>query len=531
MSQRPPILKANQINIDYKLGTGWVNAINDVSLSIDSLQIHGLVGESGSGKTTLALALMNYLAANARIASGSVLLDGDNLLTKALDDMRAIWGKAINLVPQDALASLNPAYTIGDQIAEITRLHEGLSRADAWQRAVDMLRQVKIADPPAIARSYPHQLSGGMQQRVTIAMALSTHPRLLILDEPTTALDVTTQAVILDLFRELIHTNQAAAVYVSHDLGTVAQFCDVVTVLYAGEVMESAPVNDLFEQPLHPYTSGLLASLPHLTEGTETRLSTIAGVAPSLIERPSGCVFAPRCPVAIDICTAEKPPLEAVKNTDRFVRCHRWQEIQSNELELLSIAQGQLTSAPPRQATVLETKQVSKRFGQTSIIDTLMRRETPYVQAVADASITIKERSTLGLVGESGSGKTTLARCIVALEEADSGKIDLCEVEISNHLTERSKDTLRSLQMVFQNPNDTLNPYHSVGQALARPPRLLSEENLTEAQIQARVADLLQAVRLTPEYVGRYPSELSGGEKQRVAIARAFAADPGAGRG
>ncbi|MBZ0298726.1 MAG: ABC transporter ATP-binding protein, partial [Anaerolineae bacterium] len=251
-----PVIEAKSLSIDYKLGSGWANAVHEVSLCVDPLEIHGLVGESGSGKSTLALALMNYLAGNARIASGEVRLDGDDLVAKSLADMRHIWGRQLNLVPQDPLASLNPSYTVGDQIAEITQLHEGVSRRAAWQRAIDMLREVKIADPEAVVRRYPHQLSGGMQQRVTIAMALSTHPRLLVLDEPTTALDVTTQAVILDLFRELIHENQAAAVYVSHDLGTVAQLCDRVTVLYAGEVMETASVQGLFTQPLHPYTAG-----------------------------------------------------------------------------------------------------------------------------------------------------------------------------------------------------------------------------------------------------------------------------------
>ncbi len=249
-----PIIRAEHLNVEYRLDERWLNAIKDVSLTIDPLEIHGLVGESGSGKSTLALTLMNYLAPNQRVSSGRVLLDGDDLLTKSTAELRKIWGRQISLVPQDALASLNPSYNVGDQIAEITRLHEGLSRAESWARAVDLLRRVKIADPEVVAKRYPHQLSGGMQQRVTIAMALSTQPRLLILDEPTTALDVTTQAVIVDLFRDLIRDNQAAALYVSHDLGLVAQLCDRVTVLYGGEVMASAPVVELVQAatpPLH----------------------------------------------------------------------------------------------------------------------------------------------------------------------------------------------------------------------------------------------------------------------------------------
>ncbi len=521
-----PVIEAKNLSIDYRLGKGWANVIHDVSLRVDPLEIHGLVGESGSGKSTLALALMRYLADNARITQGAVLLDGENLVSKSTEDMRKIWGRQINLVPQDPLASLNPSYTIGDQIAEITQLHEGISRRAAWQRAIDMLREVKIADPEAVVRRYPHQLSGGMQQRVTIAMALSTHPRLLVLDEPTTALDVTTQAVILDLFRELIHDNQAAAVYVSHDLGTVAQLCDRVTVLYAGEVMETASVDDLFARPLHPYTGSLLESLPRLTEGTETRLFTIEGVAPALNERPHACVFASRCPVALELCRQEKPPLESVTADGRTVRCHRWREIQSGALTLDILPQGQISSAPPRGNRVLNASHITKRFGEPTLLDMLMRREPAYVHAVDDVSITVQERSTLGLVGESGSGKTTLARCIVALEAADSGEIELCEMRISSTLDKRGKDTLRNLRMVSQNPNDALNPFQSVRQALERPLRLLSNPKLTNVEIRARVAELLQAVRLTPDYADRYPGELSGGEKQRVAIARAFAANP-----
>ncbi len=521
----PAVIEAQQINIDYRLNKRWLTAIDDVSLSIQPREIHGLVGESGSGKSTLALALMNYLAANARISAGHVLLDGEDLLGKPLEQMRQIWGRDLNLVPQDSLAALNPAYKVGDQIAEIAVLHQGLSHRDAWTRAVEMLRQVRIADPEAVARNYPHQLSGGMQQRVTIAMALCTQPRLLVLDEPTTALDVTTQAVILDLFRDLIRDNQAAALYVSHDLGTVAQLCERATVLYSGEIMESAPVTDLFAQPLHPYTAGLLASLPSRAAGQESRLFTIEGVAPVLGQRPPACVFAPRCPVALEICRQQKPPLESAGDA-RKVRCHRWHEIASGELSLHIAPQGESAPAPALKAEVLNAQNLNKSFSERSLFDRLMRRDAQPVRAVDDLSITIQERSTFGLVGESGSGKTTLARCIVALVEADSGTLELCEVPLSASLRERDMDALRNLQMVFQNAGEALNPYQSVGQALSRPLRLLVEPKLAEAEIQQRVVDLLAALRLTPDYANRYPEELSGGEKQRVAIARAFASNP-----
>ncbi len=520
-----PLIEANNLFIEYHLDKQWLNVIHDVSLTINPLEIHGLVGESGSGKSTLALALMRYLAGNARITSGQVLLDGDDLLSKSDAEMRQIWGRKMNLVPQNPLASLNPSYPVGDQIAEITRHHEGLSGGESWARAVEMLRRVKIADPETVVRQYPHQLSGGMQQRVTIAMALSTQPRLLVLDEPTTALDVTTQAVILDLFRNLIHDNQAAALYVSHDLGTIAQMCDRVTVLYGGEVMESAPVVDLYTRPLNPYTLGLLASIPRPTEGVETRLPTIEGVAPSLADRPKGCVFASRCPFVQPICVEQKPLLEE-SGPGRFSRCHFWREIASGELTMQEVVQPIVSSPPPRKEYVLDARHVDKRFGESSLVDRLIGRKPQYVRAVDDVSLKIRSRSTLGLVGESGSGKTTLARCIVGLDRADGGEMELLDIPLDLSLVKRPQDVLRELQMVFQNPNDTLNPYQTVGQALERTILRLKNGGMTRADRRRRVLELLDAVRLTPDYADRYPGELSGGEKQRVAIARAFAANP-----
>ncbi len=543
-----PIIEADRLSIDYQLGKTWVNAIHDVSLVIQPQEIHGLVGESGSGKSTLALALLRYLAPNARITSGNLHFDGADLLAASENDLRRLWGKHMSLVPQDALASLNPAYTIGEQIAEITRLHEGLSRSAAWSRAVEMLARVRIAEPEAVARRYPHQLSGGMQQRVTIAMALSTQPRLLVLDEPTTALDVTTEAVILDLFRDLIHDNRAAALYVSHNLGVIAQMCDRVTVLYAGEVMASAPVRDLYAQPVHPYTIGLLASIPRPTPDVETRLPTIPGIAPALGGRPSGCMFAPRCPVALPHCFHEKPPLEAIV-PGRFVKCHRWREIVSGDIKVTFVPDGDMAGEPQVESAsmsisvrerravslsdgsttasyILDARAVSKRYGGSSLLGRLTGAPSREVQAVDDVSLRVRARSTFGLVGESGSGKTTLARCIVGLETADAGDLLLLNVTLPNALPDRPRAFLRELQMVFQNPADTLNPYRTIGDTLERTLKRLNTAAMTVEQRRTRVVELLAAVRLTPEYAARYPAELSGGEKQRVAIARAFAANP-----
>ncbi len=521
------VIEAQHLCIDYRLGNQWINVIRDVSLQIDAFEIHGLVGESGSGKSTLALALMRYMAKNARVTSGDILLDGKSLLTKSDSDMRKVWGRDISLVPQDPLAALNPSYTVGNQIAEIGMLHDKLTNRQAWSKAVEMLEKVRIADAEQVAKKYPHQLSGGMQQRVTIAMALSTRPRLLVLDEPTTALDVTTEATILDLFRDLIRDNQAAALYVSHNLGVIAQMCDRVTVLYGGEVMASAAVVDLFNKPIHPYTIGLLASIPRATEGVETRLPTMDGIAPTLSERPHGCVFAPRCPLAVDKCRAEKPATEVIIE-GRTVKCHRWREIVSGEITINTLPEEILVEGlpPVENEYVLKTNDLLKQYGAQSLFDRITRRTSRIVHAVDDVSITVRARATLGLVGESGSGKTTLARCIVGLETADNGKMTLLDVPLSRHLTERPETIKRDLQMVFQNPNDTLNPYQTVGRALERTIRLLNTDKLSQEQVQNRISELLGAVRLPSDYANRYPAELSGGEKQRVAIARAFAANP-----
>jgi peptide/nickel transport system ATP-binding protein len=525
MSDPQPVISAKDINIDYRIDGQWLNVIRNVELSILPVQIHGLVGESGSGKSTLALGMMRFMADNARISSGQLVFEGEDIVNYSQSQLRNLWGKSIGLMPQNPLASLNPTMTIGKQMIEAMVIHLRMSESDALKQAESLLLKVKLADADRILNRYPHQLSGGMQQRVMIAMALSTRPRFLVLDEPTTALDVTTQAVILDLFRELILNEQAAALYVSHDLGTVAQLCDYVTVLYAGEVMESASVDDLYAQPLHPYTSGLLASLPSYVQGNEARLSTIDGVAPSLSERSHACVFADRCPVAIDKCHSEKPPLETTPES-HLIRCWRWQEIADGDIIPRNKPTGLNESSTPTESYVLDTRQISKRFGEQSLFDRLTGKAPDYVQAVDDVSLKIRERSTLGLVGESGSGKTTLARAIVALHTADQGEIELCDIPLSKQLNQRTKQAMQNLQMVFQNPHDALNPYMTVGDTIGRTIQVLSDEYSNKKDRQQRVKELLQSVGLTAQYAHRYPDQLSGGEKQRVAIARAFATNP-----
>ncbi|MHB1416784.1 MAG: ABC transporter ATP-binding protein, partial [Chloroflexota bacterium] len=304
-----PTLQVENVTISYRTETQWLDTVRDLSLEIAPHEKYGLVGESGSGKTTLALAIMRYLAANGRVSKGRILFDGSDLLAAPEGEMRKVWGGKIGMVYQNPSTALNPALVVGEQIAEVARAHLGLKGKEAWQKAVEMLAEVRMPDPEAVARRYPHQLSGGMLQRSLIAMALTSNPQLLIMDEPTTALDVTTEAVVLDLIQALAQEYKSSILYITHNLGVVARVCDRVGVLYAGELMEEAAVGSLFHQPLHPYTLGLLSCVPRITANkNEVSLNTIPGYIPRPNELPSGCIFAPRCPLAEDECRIARPP-------------------------------------------------------------------------------------------------------------------------------------------------------------------------------------------------------------------------------
>ncbi len=532
------ILKIENLTVAYRFGRRWLDAVREASLAIAPGQTYGLVGESGSGKTTLALAVMRYLDANGWVRAGRVEFEGRDLLALSVEEMRDLWGHALSLVPQNPLSALNPAIPIGEQVAEGLRLHLGLDAAAARSRTLELLRMVRLPDPERVAVSYPHQISGGMQQRVLIAIALSAGPRLLVLDEPTTSLDVTTQASILDLLRDLIQARNTAVLYVTHNLGVVAQLCDRVAVLYAGEVVEDAPMVDLFRRPLHPYTRGLLESVPRVGQSkAQQRLLAISGHIPPLGARPTGCVFAPRCPLAIERCQ-ERPPL-FVAEADRRTRCWRWEEaaawrqVQPDKVEMTfaRVAVGRETPTAPRpqrsaaRSPVLETRDLAVHFAlRRSLGDLLRRRPARRARAVDGVSLTIDRGRIVGLVGESGSGKTTLARAILGLEERTGGVVELFSVPLPPRLAQRDRETLRHLQMVFQNPEEALNPYRTIGDSLRRP--LMTLAGRTRREADALVERLLAAVRLPAAYAHRRPDQLSGGEKQRVAIARAFASNP-----
>jgi len=324
------LLDVDKLTISYRVEDQWIQAVRDFQLQLGRGHIIGLVGESGSGKSTVALALMRYLSRNGRVEKGSRLVfDGEDLLSKPNAEMRRLWAKRIKFVPQNAAAALNPSIKIGRQVTETLKAADGIDGHEAYERMIRMFHDVNLVDPERVAERYPHELSGGMQQRVTIAMALISNPELLILDEPTTGLDVTTEAVILDLVRRLIAERDTSVVYITHNLGVVAQLCERALVLYAGEIMEEASVLDLFQQPRHPYSLGLISSVPKPGQSKRAApLQSIAGNPPSLTRIPSGCVFANRCPLVLDLCRERKPPLETLED-GRLVRCHRWSEMEA----------------------------------------------------------------------------------------------------------------------------------------------------------------------------------------------------------
>jgi peptide/nickel transport system ATP-binding protein len=520
------VVAVEDLDISYKIGRKWHSAVKQFSATVAGGQIHGIVGESGSGKSTVVKGVMRYLGDNGRIDGGQIQLLGDDIAGWSKKQMRQLWSRHMNMVPQNPYTAMNPSIRIGEQIAEVLRITGRVPSNEIKQTVYEMLRRVRLADPKKTARRYPHELSGGQQQRVVLAMAFSSEPRLLLLDEPTTSLDVTTEAAILDLVHDLIYDMNTAAFYVTHNLGVVAQVCDDVTVMYAGEIMESASVATLYDRPLHPYTIGLLNCVPTFGQSKRNEaLRTIPGRPPTITNRPNGCVFADRCPVALDHCFTEHPPLETTPD-NRHVRCHRWEEIYDGELIVDQAYESGLGEVSAIDTEVLlSVDDLAKHFEIQRGVLKLLRGEDPEtVKAVDGVNLSIQKARTLGLVGESGSGKTTLSRMIIGLLDKTRGKIEMLGTEIEGTARQRPKELLSQMQMVFQNPQESLNPYLTVGQALRRP--LIKLRGMTTKAANERIVQLLNAVNLDASYALRYPGELSGGEKQRIAIARAFASDP-----
>jgi peptide/nickel transport system ATP-binding protein len=479
--------------------------IDEVSLRIGNGEVLALVGESGSGKTTLAMALLGHTRRGTRIAHGSVVVGGIDLLRIPAHVLRRIRGSRISYVPQDPTSGLNPRHRVGNQLTEVLLVH-GTQHDAAQHVAFDLLERVGLPADRAFARRYPFELSGGQQQRIAIAMALACKPAVVVLDEPTTGLDVTTQALVLKLIRELSRELSATFVYVTHDLAVVDGLADSVCIMYAGRIIERGPRARVFGTPGHPYSSMLLASVPML--GEPTRLSGIPGTAPPPGSRPPGCFFEPRCPSAIDVCRTEFPP-ETRLAGDHAARCWRAAEVSARvETEPREMAQ----SHPGDR--LLHADRLRASYGKEP------RRHL----VLHDVSFSIAAGECLAVVGESGSGKTTLGRCVAGLHLADGGDMLLHGDPLEPAIGRRSRRDRRAIQLVYQNPDRSLNPRESVGEAIARPLRLYGVT--TRAGERQEIMRLLERVRLPKNAVDRYPAEFSGGEKQRIAIARALAPRP-----
>jgi peptide/nickel transport system ATP-binding protein len=515
------LLRVQGLRVQFATAAGWLTVVDDVGFSIRARETVGLVGESGSGKTVSSLAVMGLLPPrNSRVADGTISFAGRVLNRLPAEEMRDIRGNEISMIFQEPMTSLNPAFTVGNQIAEAMRLHLALPRRVAWGRTVEMLDVVGIPDPHRRARDYPHALSGGMRQRAMIAMALACQPKLLIADEPTTALDVTIQAQVLELIRSLQATLGMAVLFVTHDLAVVAEICDRVVVMYAGQVVEQAPVGELFARPRHPYTQALLASMPQVA-AVGGRLTVIPGQVPRPDQLPGGCRFHPRCAFALPACGASPVGLTTLDHgTGATVRCLRQAELELAGVPPTAPARPAPGPAPPR-AAILELRGLTKEF---SVPSGVLRRVIGRVQAVSGVDLRVGTGETVGLVGESGSGKSTLARLALRLIEPTSGRIVLDGTDITSLPQRRLRTARRDMQIVFQDPYSSLDPRATIGEAVAEP--LEVHDGLRGRELDARVAGLLEQVGLNGDMARRYPHEFSGGQRQRIAVARALALNP-----
>ncbi len=515
----------DDLSVRYRTLAGRVHALSRVSLTAPRGSTLAIVGESGSGKSTIALAAMGLLPPEADVTGGRILIDGQDLYALSVEQRRQLRGKRIGLVFQDPFSVLNPSLTIGDQVSEGLIYHLGMSRGDASRRAVELLDEVGILRPEIVARAYPHELSGGMRQRALLAGALAAEPDLLVLDEPTTALDVTVESQILDLLEQLQRSRGLTMVFISHNLGVVRRIASHVAVLYAGEVIECGKTRDVLLHPVHPYTKGLLAAIPTI-DRRKKRLASIPGQLPDLRAARVGCGFRPRCPFSVDRCRTPQP-LEAVED-ERLVRCHRAHPLESTAWPPFAAPSGTAAREPLADRNIVTVSDLSKTFSQSTgkirLRGLIPRMELTEHHAVDGVSLNVRPGEVLGLVGESGSGKTTLGRTILRLLEPTSGTIEIDGQTVSG-VAQRDLDRMRRCaQIVFQNPDSSLNPRKTVRELLGRP---LARFGLaSRAEIPGRVDALLELVRLPVHYADRYPHQMSGGEKQRVGIACALATEP-----
>jgi len=524
-----PVLEIDGLCISYFVRSGEIPAVVDFSLTLAPGESVGLVGESGCGKSTVAMAIMRYMGNNGDIVGGTVKFKGRDMADMSDEELRNLRGSEIAMIYQEPMAALNPSLTIGTQLMEVPMVHENVSTEDAYKLALQMLNDVHLPDPERVMEAYPHQISGGQQQRVVIAMALLGKPALLLLDEPTTALDVTVEAGIVELIAELSRKFNTSLLYISHNLGLMLEVCDRIGVMYSGEVVESGHIDSIFSWPKHPYTHGLFGCipLPH-ADKLARPLVAIEGQLPLPHERPNGCNFGPRCNFfEKGVCDADQVHMEGVISDDdpaHYVRCLRWNDIDHDE----AIPTG--PEQPPVELGdyVLEVNNMQKYYEvhDTSLSALVSGGNIKHVKANEELNFKAREGETVAIVGESGCGKSTFAKVLMGLENATDGEVMFDGVDIGDlAVKDRSPQQLGSLQMVFQNPNDTLNPSLTVGSQIARVIRKFGVES-DPKKIRQRVLELLDIVKLPREFEWRKPRQLSGGQKQRVGIARAFAGNP-----
>ncbi len=526
-----PLLSIEDLRTEIRLRRATVHAIDGVSLTVDPGECLGIVGESGSGKTMTALSIMRLLPSGGAVTGGRIVVDGVDVAALPDSGMEEVRGNQIGMIFQDPLTSLNPTMTIGDQIAESVRLHRGASRQTALERAIEVLGLVGMPKPSERVSNYPHQLSGGMRQRVMIAMALACEPRLLIADEPTTALDVTIQKQILELIDSLRQRLKMAVILVTHDLGVIAGRADRVAVMYAGRIVETAPTDVLFARPRHPYTEALFEALPEKAGDEEAvrRLYNIPGQPPDLTAPPPGCKFAPRCRYARESCVKAEPGLTDSGGAHRF-RCY-YPVGSSDEVRDPSTP---FVSEPPRRpevapspdgavdAPLLTVSRLVKNFTVTA--GAVLQRKVGQVSAVADVSFAVPVGSTFGLVGESGCGKTTIGRLIVGLEKPSSGSIVLGGRDLASLPHRERRRQARQVQLMFQDSYASMDPRMRVGTILREP--LVIQREGDRAEQRRRISSLLDEVGLPAVAAERYPHEFSGGQRQRLGLARALMLRP-----
>jgi peptide/nickel transport system ATP-binding protein len=547
-----PVLEIEDLSTHIQLTRSVVQAVGNVSMRVDAGETLGIVGESGSGKSMTGLSVIGLLPPGGSVVGGSIRLGGRELVGLRDEEMRAIRGNEIAMIFQDPLTSLDPTKTIGYQVAEPVRLHKGASRAAARERTLEVLSLVGLPRPKERLDDFPHQLSGGLRQRVMIAMALACEPKLLIADEPTTALDVTIQAQILDLLADLKDRLGMAMLLITHDMGVIAGHADRVNVMYAGRVVETTEVGELFSRMRHPYTQALLASIPRLSQDSKKALHAIPGLPPDLASPPPGCRFAPRCTRATDKCRDNEPPLAGETARHRFSCWHPvdgplvLEVVQAGAPDAASIGlavpvtgagQGPVPDVPlavtelpaPEPAAtaddakpLLELRHLVKEFPVRS--GAILQRKVGAVHAVSDVSFSVPAGTTFGLVGESGCGKTTIGKMIVALERPDSGSIALGDVDVTGLRGNELRHTRRDLQLMFQDPHASLDPRMRVGAIIGEP--LAIQHIGSRREQRNRVFELLGEVGLPRNAVERYPHEFSGGQRQRIGLARALTLNP-----